>query len=95
MKKNAPTKGRRTLLLLVDTVLENFLDIESVTTTFPVILGVERAVTLDVDPAPLCSPGWRLVGDICDAGKRGMPGFYVTAEMRNIGAVSFDVDGNP
>jgi hypothetical protein len=49
-KMRRPRAGA--LLIPIDIVLENFLDIESVTATLPVILGMGRAVTLDPDTRP-------------------------------------------
>jgi len=49
-KKRRPGAGAQRVTAKYS--LENLLDIEAVTAALPVILGMERAVTLDADPAP-------------------------------------------
>jgi len=50
IKKNAPALRPAHKVFQENVVLKSLLDIEAVAPTFPVILGVERAVTLDLNP---------------------------------------------
>jgi len=50
LQKKAPAQRPAHKVLQEDVVLEGLLDIETVTTAFPVILGMERSVALNVDP---------------------------------------------
>jgi len=49
---NAPAQRPAHKVFQEDVVLENLLDIETVTTAFPVILRMECTVSLDADPGP-------------------------------------------